>query len=659
MSIKIGKIKMYDLLIEATYLLIIFLVPLYFNFFGPSFDPFETSKMVLFRSLVWILLFLSIWKFVSTVGIKKIIFSFIKKYFYIFLLILAYLFISLLWSLDASWSFWGDFSRQTSLHNELFFVAFLFLISVNLILFKDSKKIIGRALFVVSCSSFLVSLYAVCQYFGFDFLVWQESAKITGRAMSTLGQPNFLGSFLLLSIPLTFYLARYRRNIYLRCFLVVVLLTQLLALLFSGSRGAWIALIIMLGVVFLLYKKSRKITLIVGLSLATVVLVLFFNNNIFSQRFKGAFDLKQGSSSVRTFIYSRSLQASFETPLGFGLENQREALIPYYEVSSAQKNKVNVVFDRAHNIFLDIVLTLGFLGLIIYLYLYYFIFKIIRKNVVLEKRDKELFLVLGLSIFSYLISLFFNFATIVNIVYFNFIIAIIFALDFKEREKEISLKKDDKNDILKINLEQGLCKKVLVGIVLLLVAFLCFWGLNREIKNWRADYYFAQLQNNLLRQEVPTAIELFSYFQENSPLPRAYYDVFISLVFDNFNYMNDSTSRFFAKQKSVEVANLYYQKDSQSFFYNLNKAQALALSGDFNESWKMFEALEKISPFYPSIYLKEARLAQMQSNTELAREKYQKVLELLPAEEDVEGDINLSSLLHYKRIINNSLLNLK
>jgi hypothetical protein len=412
-------------------------------------------------------------------------------------------------------------------------------------------------------------------------------------------------------------------------------------------------LMAVLDVVFLLYKKSRKTTLIIGSSYVVIVLVLFFTNNVFSQRFKGAFNLSEGSSSVRTFLYNNSWQASLNNPLGFGWENQREALTPYYEISSAEKNKVNVIFDRAHNVFLDIILSLGFLGLIIYLYLYYFIFKIIRRNFILGEKDKDLFLILGLSILAFLLSICFNFATVVTIIYLYFIIAIIFALDFRKKNDDLF------SEEIEANINLGKYKKVLRFIIILSATLLSVWGLNREFKNWRADYYFSQIQDNLLGGEVPTAMELFSYFQENKPLPRAYYDVFISLIFDNINYMNDSTSRLFAKEKAALVAELYYQKDSQSFFYNLNKAQALALFGKFDESWEMFYELEKISPFYPDIYLKEARLAQLQKNNDLAREKYQKVLELLPAEEAVEGDINLGALLHYKRIINNSLLSLE
>jgi len=37
---------------------------------------------------------------------------------------------------------------------------------------------------------------------GFDFVDWYEPASRTFRIFSTIGQPNFLGSWLLLVIPI-------------------------------------------------------------------------------------------------------------------------------------------------------------------------------------------------------------------------------------------------------------------------------------------------------------------------------------------------------------------------------------------------------------------------------------------------------------------------
>ena len=204
--IKIAKAKLNDFLIEATYLSIVFLIPVYFNFFFLSNDPFESSKMIIFRSLLFILLLLSVWKISFLQNRKEILKLVFKKYFFIPVILLLYMGISLTWSVNWSWSLFGSSFRQISFINEIFFFLFLFLLFINLVLNNDKGKAYRRLFISISLSAFVVSLYAVLQYFGIDFLSWQEPAVITKRAISTLGQPNFLASFLLLSIPFTFYL---------------------------------------------------------------------------------------------------------------------------------------------------------------------------------------------------------------------------------------------------------------------------------------------------------------------------------------------------------------------------------------------------------------------------------------------------------------------
>lgn len=325
------------------------------------------------------------------------------------------------------------------------------------------------------------------------------------------------------------------------------------------------------------------------------------------------------------------------------MENQREALIPYYEVALVKNNKTNVVFDRAHNLFLDIALNIGLIGLALYLYFYYFIFKIIKRNIFLS--NKTLFLALFVSLSAYLISLFFNFSTVVTSIYFYLLIAIIFSLDFSLRE--ISL--DNKNTLPK---EETKKRLILSYLILVVVLFLGLWGINRELKNWQADYYYSQIQATFLQGEVATSMELFSYFQESNPLFRDYYEQFVSMVFDNYNEIRDFSSKFLAVEQIKKISPLFSDTQNNSYFYNLSRAQVLALTGDFTQSQEIFTKLESQSPFYSNIYFKQAQLNVLQKDKEAAILKYEQALNLLPEESLVNGDINLNSLLNYKNLIN-------
>ena len=62
MKLKFLKLSLHgkdilNLLIEADYLAIIFLIPLYFAYFFPTYNIFDLNKIILFKILVWLLLF--------------------------------------------------------------------------------------------------------------------------------------------------------------------------------------------------------------------------------------------------------------------------------------------------------------------------------------------------------------------------------------------------------------------------------------------------------------------------------------------------------------------------------------------------------------------------------------------------------------------------
>jgi O-antigen ligase len=109
----------------------------------------------------------------------------------------------------------------------------------------------------------LVSLYALLQYLGLDFFLWSETPSVTGRAFSSLGQPNFLGHFLAINIPIIiFSLVFLTKKKFYKFLVFLVLLLNLSALVISLSRAAWLALffgLIFSFLVFLIIKKKKAL----------------------------------------------------------------------------------------------------------------------------------------------------------------------------------------------------------------------------------------------------------------------------------------------------------------------------------------------------------------------------------------------------------------
>ncbi len=637
------KIKITDFFIEIFYLAIIFLIPIYFGLFFITENPFELHKMILFKVLFLLLVLLSVIKFVAEPNFKEVIIKMSKKYFYIPVIVLLFSLISLLWSVDPQISFWGTADRQLGWLSEFYFFLFFCFLSLNIVLARDKDKKINRLILTAVLSSFVVSIYAISQFFGYDFLTWEEPAVLTKRSVSTLGQPNFLGSFLVLVIPLVIYLIKKTANWKLKILFFLILISDLMALIFSGSRGAWIGLF-MAGVLalFWFYFKSNRKIFFLGLGGATLLLIILLcSHNVFSERFKAVFDLGSGSSSVRVSLWEASLKAVNKRFYGYGLENQVEAIRPYYKSDWAILNKVNVTFDRAHNIILDKLLTVGVPGLLLWLVFCFFVFKLLKNNI---KSNNILAKTLFISFLSYLISLFFNFSVVVTNIYFWALLAVLISLDYKEKLKEgVVIKKF----------------QPVYLVIILPVAILVFLGINREIKNLNADYYFFEAKKFFYQDEIPSSVLTFSYLDEQQPVYNSYKYQFISLVFDNYNNFKDESSKYVARQQIKQYLSELENVKGESFDYVLAQAQALTLTEKFSEADIYFSKLQQKSPYYPNVYFKLAEAEEYQANFNEAKKYYNQVLGLLPDENLVNSDINLKALRNYKKLVETKLKKLE
>lgn len=628
-----------DFLIEFFYLGIIFLIPVYFGVFSASAHPFDFQKMTLFKMLLFFLLFFSFVKFIFYNNFKKLFFKIFNKYFYTAFFVLIFSFITILWSVNPHLSFYGSLERQAGWLNEFYLFLFFIVLTLNLVIAKNKSNKIKNLLITSVLSSFVVSFYAVCQFLGWDFVVWDEPVKETGRAISTLGQPNFLGSFLLMTIPFSLCLAIGSKRLYLKIVYIFFFIIQLLAIIFSGSRGAWVGLIVASFLILILfyYKKSKSL-FFGGIAIIVIALLfLIFSNNFISHRFKESFNFSSGSTSVRSYIWSASLNVLDERDWGYGLENQKDALWRYYQINWAVDSKVNVVFDRAHNLALDIVLSIGLIGLFFYLWFYYFVFRLAINNI---REDKNIIISLAVfwSLVAYLVSLFFNFSVVATSLYFWMIISLLVALNFVSTPyvKEEYSKK------------QLLFKRLLV----LLILILCSFGFWREVKNFNADYYFLKFKQFFFLKEVPASVLTFSYLRNESPFYQEYYHQFVNIIFNNFNNFTDKASRYLAEEE-VAIVFLELEKDTKnkSFSYRLARAQALAILGNFIDSEKIFKDLQWEAPNYPDFYFQKAKMDLMRGDLVLAQTNLETTLSLLPSEESLDSSINLKALELYKKSV--------
>ncbi|PKM91034.1 hypothetical protein CVU82_04390 [Candidatus Falkowbacteria bacterium HGW-Falkowbacteria-1] len=643
-----------DFFVESVFLAIIFLLPLYFCFYLETNEVFEFHKEFIFRTLFSIASFLVVLKFVLFYDLRKnikIIFILFKKYFLPFFLLLFFAFLSLLWSFDKNIAFFGLADRQFGFLSWLLYLLFFVLLILNLVFSKESHKKILRIINTMVLSSFLVSIYAVCQFFGLDFFIWAEPASLTGRAFSTLGQPNFLGSFLLLTIPGTFYLFKKNKNIYLRGFYLLSLCAEFLAIIFSGSRGAWLSFLLTFFIfISIFYFKKEKKKFFLGLSLIFIIfLLLFFGKNSFSNRFKDSFNLSSGSSAARTQIWSASLQSIYERPVGYGLENQKNATISFYQKDWGRLNMVNVVFDRSHNVFLDVTLELGVFGLLIFLYLLYFIFKICKENLFghrlkMDEEKRLLSLFISFSLLSYFFSLQFNFSSVATIVYLLVLLAVVLFLNFQGKFLDGD----------KVDFNFSASNYYLKTFLVLIFLFISSLGLFFETKSLRNDYYLFQAKNYFGQARFSEGILMFSYVSKSDYRYDSYSYYFVDTIFGNYfrGYFSEKSLDYLANIEINKILDRLEKKmfAKSSFENDLAIAQIYSILNKEKEAENIFLNLINQSPQYPDFRLNLARHKIVFNKYDEALDILNNIYTVLP-EGYIESDISRNRLSYYRNFI--------
>lgn len=138
-------------------------------------------------------------------------------------------------------SMWGrDFNAGGY---ELYSLLSLMVIFFAVALRVHTRDQARRVMYVLAGTGALTAVYGVAQHFGWDPLSGGEGL---GRVISSFGNPIFFASYLVMSTTVTVAIALDQPRSGLRWWLpiaVVLVGIQLAALWFTGSRGPWVGLL--------------------------------------------------------------------------------------------------------------------------------------------------------------------------------------------------------------------------------------------------------------------------------------------------------------------------------------------------------------------------------------------------------------------------------
>lgn len=425
---------MINKLTEFLFYLLFLLTPLVM--YKNTSELFEFNKII-FIYLIAVLIFI-VWIF-KIAKEKKITFK--RTFLDIPILIfLSTQIVSTFFSIDFYTSIFGFYGRFNGGLLSIVTYIFLYFAFVNLF---DLKKI-NRLLKISLISTFLVILWGLPGKFGYDlscfvFLkqlnnnCWVDQFKPSERLFSTLGQPNWLGSYLSINffISLYFLFKEKVKSILNRNNLIFIGLTLLIfiTILFTRSRSSYLGIVFGL-ILFSSFKFNfKKITILLSIFLISIFIFktginsidkfITFDKNkkeaVIAKEIKNTNDyLVTESFDIRKIVWEGAWKLGLKYPLfGSGVETFAYS---YYFTRPQEHNLTSewdFIYNKAHNEYLNYLATTGFIGLISYLFLigsvFYFLIKTLRNEK--DKDQKLIYIVLLASYIAILTTNFFGFST--------------------------------------------------------------------------------------------------------------------------------------------------------------------------------------------------------------------------------------------------------
>lgn len=571
----------------------LFLTPIIFI---PAINlSYALPKVVVFRSCVMLMLLLYVFR-VLIERKAEILSVFLRRDVKILMLsFLGVLALGILASKSPTLSFWGSYYRMMG--GFMYFHLFLFFLL--LVLNFHTKEQWKRAIEVLATGVIVIFLYSFIKLFGFNEAGFYIAESAFDRIVSTFGQPNYLGGYMVMMSFLTFayYLLTKKK------WVLVVVGLSILSLVMSESRAALLGVFSGLWLFTFLYGRrfEKKKMVFWSFFLPVVLLILFFAANHFEI---SRLNLKEHiwTIEVRKLLWSGTLELIEESPLvghgfeTFGLEFQR-----HFDSKLLHLEDIKSVPDRSHNLFLDVLAANGVFGLMLLIYGLYTIFKI---GIGILKEDEKAIYAIGVlsSIFGVFVSLLFGFMVTELAVLMTFLLAF---LAFLGSKKTVS------RDIEFLEIGSF---RWLVGVFAVLYVVLAIFFQNGLVLY--ADYLVGSARGI---EDLQDAVILHPN--------QTYYNYILSAELRDAGEFE--LAHFYADRSGKFVANrdgLYFLSKGKIHLNECIKGDSLAC----RKGEMAFKEAFKRMPFYPPVSLNWGRLWQERGDCGMAMEKFNYYLDILP-----------------------------
>jgi len=400
--------------------------------------------------------------------------------------------LSLFFSIDIRTSLLGYYSRFNGGLASLLCYAVIYWSAVSNLEPKNIKSLISTTLL----SSMFVSFWGFLERLGIDSSWWVQDVQ--NRVFSTLGQPNWLAAYLctLIFLPLGTYLkTKNFWSFFQFAFLFLVLL-------FTRSRSGLLAFgigsAIYWGLYFINLKtKNLKNLLVIGHWSLVIVISLIIVPNPIKDLFivsttetrkpTAGTSLETGgteSGNIRKIVWTGAIRIWKSSSKTFWLGTGPETFaMAYYQFRPIEHNNTSeweLLYNKAHNEFLNYLATTGIIGLFSYLFLLFSILVLFIKNLRIGEQLENKLLPLGLLCGWLTISItnFWGFSVVIVQIFLFLFPAFLIVLNSPNLEKPEIPPKNSFSSLI---------------IILLLIS--SSYGLFVVGKYWLADTFYAAGDN--------------------------------------------------------------------------------------------------------------------------------------------------------------------
>lgn len=234
---------------------------------------------------------------------------------------------------------------------------------VNLI---RTKVWLHRCLGALVSSATIVAILGVFQYFfgtlDVATLDLVHFSDIKGRVTVVFGNANMVGFYLAMILPISLYFLFRAKGLGQRLVRLFSVFMMLACIVFTWSRGAWLATLVSLLIFFFIHtRKTIRYLLVV---LCSLPILVFWLPDTVVRRFAGIGTVADSSTVYRLYTWQGTWDAItdfFFSGVGYGTEAYTE-VYPAYAYAGME------TAEHSHSLFLQIWFSIGIAALVVFLF---------------------------------------------------------------------------------------------------------------------------------------------------------------------------------------------------------------------------------------------------------------------------------------------------